>query len=57
MEEKLKEGKYKTIDAFADDVRLIIENCRSYNPESTVYYKNAEKLDEVFNELMAKRPS
>lgn len=57
MEEKLKAGKYRTIDAFADDVQLIIDNCKNYNPESTVYYKNADKLEEVFNEFMTKRPS
>jgi len=56
MEEKLKDGKYRTVDIFANDVRLIIENCKSYNPETTVYYKNADKIEEVFNDLMMKRP-
>ncbi|KXN91014.1 Histone acetyltransferase gcn5 [Leucoagaricus sp. SymC.cos] len=57
MGDKLKDGKYKTTDAFANDIRLVIDNCKSYNPESTVYYKNADKLEEMFNEYMAKRPS
>jgi len=56
MEEKLKDGKYRTVDTFANDVRLIIENCKSYNPETTVFYKNADKIEEVFNDLMMKRP-
>ncbi len=56
MEEKLKDGKYRTVDIFANDVRLIIENCKSYNPETTVFYKNADKIEEVFNDLMMKRP-
>ena len=55
MGEKLKDGKYKTVDLFENDVRLIIENCRSYNPETTVYYKNADKIEEVLNDLIAKR--
>jgi len=57
MGEKLKDGKYKTVDLFENDVRLIIENCRSYNPETTVYYKNADKIEEVLNDLIAKRLS
>ncbi|KAF9452713.1 hypothetical protein P691DRAFT_721093 [Macrolepiota fuliginosa MF-IS2] len=57
MGEKLKAGKYKSIDAFVRDVQLIIDNCKSYNPESTVYYKNADRLEEAFQELMTKRPS
>jgi len=57
MGEKLKDGKYKTVDLFESDVRLIIENCRNYNPETTVYYKNADKIEEVLNDLMAKRLS
>lgn len=57
IEEKMKAGKYMSIDSFAEDVQLIIDNCKSYNPESTVYYRNADKLEEVFIEFMAKRPS
>lgn len=57
MGEKLKDGKYKTVDLFENDVRLIIENCRSYNPETTVYYKNADKIEEILNDLMTKRCS
>jgi len=57
MGEKLKAGKYKSIDAFVEDVQLIIDNCKSYNPESTVYYKNADRLEEAFQEFMTKRPS
>lgn len=57
MEEKLKAGKYNSIDAFVEDVQLIVDNCKSYNPESTVYYKNADKLEEAFHEILEKRPS
>ncbi|XP_006460787.1 hypothetical protein AGABI2DRAFT_70461 [Agaricus bisporus var. bisporus H97] len=55
MEKKLKADKYSTVASFVEDMHLIINNCKSYNPESTIYYKNAEKLEELFNEAMAKR--
>jgi histone acetyltransferase len=55
MEKKLKTDKYNTVASFAEDMHLIINNCKSYNPETTIYYKNAEKMEELFNEAMAKR--
>ncbi|OBA21513.1 histone acetyltransferase GCN5, partial [Metschnikowia bicuspidata var. bicuspidata NRRL YB-4993] len=45
MELKLENDKYDTFDQFLYDCRLIFNNCRSYNAETTTYYKNATKLD------------
>ncbi|KAM9904358.1 hypothetical protein OXX69_007583, partial [Metschnikowia pulcherrima] len=45
MESKLENDKYESFDQFLYDCRLIFNNCRSYNAETTTYYKNATKLD------------
>lgn len=49
MELKLENDKYETFDQFLYDCRLIFNNCRSYNAETTTYYKNASKLEKFLN--------
>lgn len=49
MEQKLENDKYETFDQFLYDCRLIFNNCRSYNAETTTYYKNATKLAKFLN--------
>lgn len=45
MEQKLESDKYEQMDDFIYDAKLIFNNCRSYNNETTTYYKNATKLE------------
>lgn len=49
MELKLENDKYESFDQFLYDCRLIFNNCRSYNAETTTYYKNATKLEKFLN--------
>ncbi|GEQ69287.1 hypothetical protein JCM33374_g2958 [Metschnikowia sp. JCM 33374] len=49
MESKLENDKYESFEQFLYDCRLIFNNCRSYNAETTTYYKNATKLDKFLN--------
>lgn len=49
MEQKLENDKYESFEQFLYDARLIFKNCRSYNSESTTYYKNANKLEKFMN--------
>lgn len=49
MELKLENDKYESFDQFLYDARLIYKNCRSYNGETTMYYKNANKLEKFMN--------
>lgn len=49
MELKLENDKYESFEQFLYDARLIFKNCRSYNSESTTYYKNANKLEKFMN--------
>ncbi|KAI5958892.1 GCN5 [Candida theae] len=49
MESKLENDKYESFEQFLYDARLIFKNCRSYNSESTTYFKNANKLEKFMN--------
>ncbi|KAF8904446.1 hypothetical protein CPB84DRAFT_1845394 [Gymnopilus junonius] len=54
IQHKISSNQYKAFDSFVDDVQLIFDNCRLYNPESTVYAKNARFLDQLFQSLLSK---
>ncbi|KTW32107.1 uncharacterized protein T551_00789 [Pneumocystis jirovecii RU7] len=45
MEFKLENDQYDSVESFLYDAKLIFNNCRSYNNETTTYYKNATKLE------------
>ena len=49
MELKLENDKYDSFDQFLYDTKLIFKNCRSYNGETTTYFKNANKLEKFLN--------
>lgn len=55
MEHKLENNLYKSIEAFAEDGQLVFDNCRRYNPEGSIYYKNANKLEKFLREKLADR--
>ncbi|KAL2755769.1 hypothetical protein ACRALDRAFT_2027453 [Sodiomyces alcalophilus JCM 7366] len=45
MESKLEADQYATPEDFIRDAKLIFDNCRKYNNESTPYAKSANKLE------------
>jgi histone acetyltransferase len=45
MESKLEADQYDKPEDFIKDARLIFDNCRKYNNESTPYAKCANKLE------------
>ncbi|KAK6338678.1 histone acetyltransferase [Orbilia brochopaga] len=52
MENRLEADYYATPEDFIRDAKLIFNNCRSYNNETTTYYKNANKLEKfLFSKL------
>lgn len=53
MEHKLNTNQYQNLKAFLDDAQLIYENCRLYNPEGSIYVKQAAKLEKFVKELVA----
>jgi histone acetyltransferase len=45
METKLEADSYSTPEEFIRDAKLIFDNCRKYNNETTPYAKSANKLE------------
>ncbi|ANZ76812.1 BA75_03386T0 [Komagataella pastoris] len=56
MEMKLENDHYHTLEDFIYDATLIFNNCRSYNNESTTYYKNANKLEKFMKSKIREVP-
>merc|ERR1712087_1032744 len=53
IEENIKIKKYKSPQAFVDDVILMFNNCRLYNGPESEYTETADELEIVFAETMA----
>ena len=49
IEQKLENNLYLKFTDFVDDLKLMFNNCRAYNSETTTYYKNANKLEKFMN--------
>eukprot|EP01080_Neovahlkampfia_damariscottae_P000199 gene199-4445_t len=48
IKKKLLSGKYETIQEFAIDIRLVWQNCFTYNPPTSDVVKMAQDLDQFF---------
>lgn len=55
MDNKLETNQYSNLDAFVADAQLIFDNCRSYNPEGTVYAKCAKSMERWLKQQMSDR--
>lgn len=55
IERKVAHNQYKTFEAFVDDVQLVFDNARMYNPEESVYHKNANQVELDFKALLSAR--
>lgn len=56
MEQRLEADAYSSVEQFLYDARLIFNNCRSYNNETTTYYKNATKLEKFLYQKIKELP-
>lgn len=45
METKLENNQYASLDDLLHDANLIFNNCRTYNPPTSVYAKSANRLE------------
>ena len=50
IQRNLKQGKYKTISAFSEDVNQIFLNCKHYNTAKAPVYKAGQRLQKLFNQ-------
>jgi len=53
MEHKLETNQYPNLDLFVDDIQLVFGNCRIYNPEGSIYARNATKMEKFMKEQLA----
>jgi histone acetyltransferase len=53
METKLEKNQYLTLDDLIYDANLIFNNCRSYNPPTSVYAKQANRLEKFVKDSMS----
>lgn len=53
MEHKLGTNQYPNLDAFIDDAQLVFDNCRIYNPDGSIYARNAMKMEKFMKEQLA----
>ncbi len=52
IETRLEDNYYRTRDIFVSDLRLMFNNCRTYNHSSTPYYRCADNLERYFKDIM-----
>lgn len=57
MEQKLKNGKYKTVQEFADDFNLILNNTRTFNGPNHAVTQAGAAMDAYFRKVMESVPS
>jgi histone acetyltransferase len=55
MEHKLTTNQYTSLDAFLEDAQLVFDNCRLYNPEASIYAKNATRVEKFMKDELAER--
>jgi hypothetical protein len=57
IERKLDQNDYTTQVQFEQDIRLIFQNCLSFNAPDTAVYLEALKLEQYFNRIWCSSPS
>ncbi|KAG5643004.1 hypothetical protein DXG03_001782 [Asterophora parasitica] len=45
MSVKVDRGKYRSLEDFASDLRLVTSNAKAFNPPGTIYYTEAERIE------------
>eukprot|EP00002_Diphylleia_rotans_P022334 TRINITY_DN4374_c0_g1_i1.p1 TRINITY_DN4374_c0_g1~~TRINITY_DN4374_c0_g1_i1.p1 ORF type:complete len:913 (+),score=182.26 TRINITY_DN4374_c0_g1_i1:195-2933(+) len=56
IQDKLNTDKYTTFDDFSADVRLVFQNCNTYNHPGSDIVKMSNALSEIFEERYQHRP-
>ncbi|KAG6331646.1 hypothetical protein ID866_7442 [Astraeus odoratus] len=45
MTSKVDRGKYRSLEEFSSDFRLVIDNAKTFNPPGSIYYNEAERIE------------
>lgn len=56
VEERLEQDFYASPKELVEDLKLIVNNCRQYNDNSTVYHKCANRLEKYMRSLIKEVP-
>jgi hypothetical protein len=51
VEDKLKAREYRTVEEALDQIQLVWDNCKTYNPEGQ-YYILADKMERNFKKMI-----
>lgn len=54
MEIKVETNQYQNLEAFLADAQLVFDNCRKYNAEGSIFWKNANKVEKVLKDLVSR---
>ncbi|KAI0631373.1 hypothetical protein C8Q77DRAFT_1159174 [Trametes polyzona] len=54
MTTKVEKGKYRSLEEFASDLRLVTTNAKTFNPPGTIYHSEAERIEAYGLEHIAK---
>ncbi|KAF8265875.1 hypothetical protein EI94DRAFT_1587444 [Lactarius quietus] len=57
MADKVSKSKYRSLDEFADDFRLVISNAKTFNPPGTIYHNEAERIESWASDHISKAAS
>ncbi|SPO00505.1 probable component of SWI/SNF global transcription activator complex [Cephalotrichum gorgonifer] len=49
IEAKIKKQEYKSLSDMRKDVELMLNNCRTYNEDGSILYKDATTIEDFFN--------
>ncbi|RPD66425.1 hypothetical protein L226DRAFT_479067 [Lentinus tigrinus ALCF2SS1-7] len=45
MTTKVEKGKYRSLEEFASDLKLVTTNAKTFNPPGSIYYTEAERIE------------
>ncbi|OJT09186.1 Bromodomain-containing protein 9 [Trametes pubescens] len=54
MSTKVDKGKYRSLEEFASDLRLVTTNAKTFNPPGTIYHTEADRIEAFALEHIAK---
>lgn len=52
LQRKMKGDHYTRVEEVLDDIQLIWDNCKAYNPDSSWIHSVAEKLERAFKKMV-----
>lgn len=52
IEQNIKNDRYGTLDDVVGDFRLMFNNCRKYNEEGSLIFKDSNMLERALNEKL-----